>query len=631
MALLASGLIQSGWAALPFKISEQWLEYIKLERQFNIHFRRDQIFPGSIEDAFVPLQHWEVSDPHRRDRIDAYRSDNLSAEEKEILFAKTAWGGDKLRLFCTEIPQIISCRELIKEFGQPKAARWYGIRIQGQASFLVFDSHNPDRQPFTLKFGQGESVARNPVTLSDVFSQRIENFPAYAEIPSGFFPEKYLANVWLPSKKCFSMTFRSMDPIGLKLKPGQRIYPLAGFLAALSLEGAARRQWIEEVYLPALGKYSAITQQHFGIFVAGHTQNLNIVIDENQPNEVGFVARDARDMLNDPYTLEARGLSVARTSEAEPQKTSRVYLKWPTPEVGAEFPGHHTALFTGQSVNLFESDPSLYPKNTRIFLEHYLRESEIISGHKVRLSPEAQRILDGLNSTKSSFGVWNWRRVQSAMASVVEDIYQSLLQQKLPKLKVEQSWYSTSPMIELVLQCLERGDCQHFFPSGELKDLQETELMYYFYDGRIYLKDKDRVILATPLLSEKDKNFLRKSRVTRKQIGRFKMASTLADQKLLESIFSLELKNPITLKSLVTLTSSAEILRIRQSSDPTIPVFAVRNGKLIAGIMDPGTGQIHWWMQIQVSEPGLAKWLTNFEASASCEESLQASPAEIDD
>ncbi len=308
-----------------------------------------------------------------------------------------------------------------------------------------------------------------------VFLKKIQNIPLYQDkagralfmvdyLQSGlsFLPED-LQNIFVPEQMRVSVSteafrkdifvFRSAEAIH-SLDSTTRIFPLHGLLGTnitgeiqnlkplAKLSGLSEKQWKHKYLYSELARITAYLHLVLGVSLENHTQNVLAEVDMQSGELKRLLLRDLGDGVMNPIVRLAWGgdLKVLNQSWSKSRFKNLAYHSWiePTKTELAEI-GFNTAVYTGQSLDSHGRTFRDRLDGNIEFINNYLAWAEKIIDSRISLSASARDVLESLKTARKTEDIIVLQtdtkrgRIDSAVAFIIEEIYQKSLDKLLSK------------------------------------------------------------------------------------------------------------------------------------------------------------------------------------------------------
>lgn len=252
----------------------------------------------------------------------------------------------------------------------------------------------------------------------------------------------------------FSVAYRSADRILSEKPSGVKTYPGHGLLGcdvclrdlALRLFPDARDEskaidlWKTKELLPRLAKYMAYSHHVLGASFEAHTQNMVFDVDTLTGKIKDVYFRDFADVLLSPVPLLAEGRlpSEINWNRVKLLSIHGNYFSDQGTAVAKDI-WYHASIYSGQGITSHITGFQKQQRHLRVFLEHYIAETERIMGQRIVLSEDAQKVMSQLEEkvAKENFysGELQERSpLRNAMASVLKPILEQAFEVKIQKL-----------------------------------------------------------------------------------------------------------------------------------------------------------------------------------------------------
>lgn len=421
-----------------------------MDQLHNTQWRASQILNISATHL-IPIFEFRV--PKQRLRIHA-----LSDASQFLKGTPYDPDADELQIWIPNLPEFTSYQKLVKEFGPP-VRELIGVRLQGKASFHIWDHRRPDLMPIRAKFQRaggwdgkkifnGELAVENSVRSYAV----IRDLDTQKPHPSAqFFPEPFGVTVPLLDGSSYSMILRAIPYARHRLAPHQHVWPLHGFLNSFQVRAMAQAQrrtdldWIKLEYLKKLAEMIAHFQFEQGVWIEGHSQNMSIVVNSQTGIIEFFWIKDADDVMFAPFFWHLNRLRIAN-AKALPFRLNEHWESWGQvihPKASSSA-GIHATDFLIQSIAGVTNDRSVIQELSAQFVRHYL---DAIHMNRDELSTPIQAILSELetgdvtNKTRMFVPTqsWKWRTIRNTKAAftmIMQEIADQMTMRKFRAAKM---------------------------------------------------------------------------------------------------------------------------------------------------------------------------------------------------
>jgi hypothetical protein len=297
-----------------------------------------------------------------------------------------------------------------------KRGRYYAAKIQGNGSFLIFDSVDIYRAFVAKFFHRRHDIKKNRnkiedgafgVRAGDYIRNLLESDPhplvEFLYEPSAYGIKKRTRPD--PEAPLYAQSTRELSIDSIKNEK-TTVYPLHALLGlkvgiteagtdyrthlhraleeAASHLGVTVSEWVKNEYAKKLARFVAITQFRYGIYIEGHTQNLLARINNETGEIESFLFRDATDVLFDYYPLIAKGKKVP--VEIFGQQTPSEIFRWTRTEGESDrLPEYMFLEYTNQSMKAqnLPFDTETLSGSYKNYLLEFIEQAQEITGVKI--------------------------------------------------------------------------------------------------------------------------------------------------------------------------------------------------------------------------------------------------------
>jgi hypothetical protein len=365
---------------LPKSVPPVWRDEIFADQSQNMASRANEIYDAShrnveeVHEYLVPVKDTEVMS-----------SKTLTPEElkeffvkkggKEFLRVYVPAGNDKLKTARTKLK---------KKYGEPHRLL-AGTRLQGKATYHVWDPSRPDSDAFRLKMfyyglgSEGRPIHHNnfqggidAVRTNDWLTEIEERSPIEGV---GFYREIFAAKInGLGTNLNFLI--RRPPSVAYTRQDGQLFLPLHGVLSSNYVQEFAAAQnrtpqeWIFEEFLPQLAKFAALTNITWGTWIEAHSQNLSVLVDRHSGKILKIYFKDLADIMMSPFLQAIHGVLPAY--EHRPQAV--LNENWITADADNEYAGAFSGDFLISSITNWTKDVTATRKSVARFVKEYQRQ-----------------------------------------------------------------------------------------------------------------------------------------------------------------------------------------------------------------------------------------------------------------
>lgn len=371
--------------------------------------------------------------------------------KSELVISRFIDNEDWKRVHRTESSILIPCLEsdrvsfntLKFKFGEPVYTTT-GRKVLSRSTYYIepVDSIGG----FFAKFvphipGMDQKIERE-ILVNDYIKSQLEYLPNnMRNLTMDSFMGVNLSLLGIP----ISVAYRSAERILNQQLSSEKVFPGHGLLGCdecikelanrrfpeLSIEKAIDRWKIEE-YLPKFAKYIAVSNHLLGLSFEAHTQNWTVKVNMETGKIIDFYFRDFADVLLNPTVL----LSQNRMPKQIPWDRVKLFSlhRQYFSDLGAAIAKDiwfHSSLYVGQSVTSHINGFHRQQRHLYTFLSEYINQTEILTGFKINLTEDAQKIMNQLNSkvpkeTFYSGEVQGRSPLRNAFASIVKPLFEQI-------------------------------------------------------------------------------------------------------------------------------------------------------------------------------------------------------------
>lgn len=428
-----AGAITPKWAAFDatrLPIPENFQEEVLLDQYSNTWARRTETL-GYAESQVLPFYEF---------RVPADKVNQVSRQEEELPKSFQPWVSEKgqsyIRFLVPDLFYVGVIDKMIEAFGEPVKV-WAGAKIQGKATFHVWDPADSRAEPFRLKIERdvkpGQRINNFGLLRSSVFmGVTIRDLEQKKPSPQAvFYREPFAAEVSLPGGMTYSYLVRAIPQEVIHRNLADTAFvPLHGFLnSPLIAQMAVRRkmtvrEWLHEEYFPKLARVVAHYNFELGLFFEGHTQNISLLLDRKTGRILKFYLKDASDTIVSPLIQALSG----NLPDYKFRPASRLNEDWIAgSHVPAEvkFAGYFNWTYVNQSVVDMTGSPIEKRWNTAEFLANY---AEAAGLEPDELSASALEALHLLHNGQSVPLTAAWSGATTALGAKVGDFDAAFIQ-----------------------------------------------------------------------------------------------------------------------------------------------------------------------------------------------------------
>jgi hypothetical protein len=375
-----TGLTAAAEFELPKSVPQVWRDEIFADQSQNIPSRVDEIHDASrrnveeVQEYLVPVKDIEFA-----------ASKTLTPEElkeffvrkgkKEFLRVYVPAGNDKLKTARTK---------LRKKYGEPHRLL-AGTRIQGKATYHVWDPAKPDGEAFRLKMfyyglgSEGRPIHHNnfqggidAIRTNDWLTEIEKRSPIEG---ATFYREIFAAQIKGLGTN-LNFLIRRPPPAAYAREEGRLFLPLHGVLSSNYVQEFAAAQnrtpqeWIFEEYLPKLAKFTALTNVTWGVWIEAHSQNLSVLVDRFTGKIIQIYFKDLADIMMSPFLQAIHGVLPAY--EHRPQ--ALLNENWLTADADDEYAGAFSGDFLLSSITNWTKNKTAARKSAARFIKEYQRQ-----------------------------------------------------------------------------------------------------------------------------------------------------------------------------------------------------------------------------------------------------------------
>lgn len=395
------GLFSSGATAADVdgsKLPSRHLEEIYHDQHFNVLTR---LYENLDSTQSQPIEFAEILIPI--DRVQFVFGTGVALPEhlNPIVFE----GGVKyMRFFAPDLPYV-DALDRLKKIGK-FVRNWMGVKIQGKATFHLWDPEHPERPNVRIKVERNGNGLRDPDRRYNTFSNSqqailISNIirKLEAEKPNAlasFYNEVFAAGI-TEGDFTYNYLLRLIPEEALNRGEAESFVPLHGFLNSPFIthlaekKGVDIKSWVRQEYIPKLAQVAAYYNFELGVWFEGHSQNMSILIDSPKSEIKKFFIKDAPDVLLSPFHQAISGV----LPQYNFSLISRAYEKFIDETSGftLRIPGIYNAVFLSQSLKDITSDEA----TQRIYVGEYLKAYTVAAGYDLsQLDIDDQKSIEGL-------------------------------------------------------------------------------------------------------------------------------------------------------------------------------------------------------------------------------------------